>query len=115
MNIDVSRHGNKTVVRLDSERLDAAMAVRFKDSLKQVVDTGADHVILDMSLVRFMDSSGLGAIVSHLKYMGAGRVFELASLTPTVNKVFNLTRMTDVFKIYESVAHAVTDDAQAVG
>lgn len=112
MEMDVTQFGDKTVVTLKEDRLDAAMAVRFKDELKGVVEAGADKMVLDMSSVGFMDSSGLGAIVAHMKFMGTDRVFEISGLTPTVEKVFKLTRMDNVFRIYASVDEAIASDAQ---
>lgn len=112
MEMEVEKYGDKTVVIMKEDRLDAAMAVRFKDELKTVVEGGADHMILDMSSVGFMDSSGLGAIVAHMKFMGTDRVFEISGLTPTVEKVFKLTRMDNVFRIYENVGQALDDDTK---
>ncbi len=115
MKIDVSHHGDLTVAKLCEARLDAAMAVRFKDALKSVVDEGANYMVLDMAEINFMDSSGLGAVVAHMKYMGADRKFEIAGLTPTVEKVFKLTRMDNVFKIHASADEAISQDVQAAG
>lgn len=115
MNIDVSHHGDLTVVKLQEARLDAAMAVRFKDALRVMVDDGVTYMLLDMSEVKFMDSSGLGAVVSQFKYMGNDRKFELAGLTPTVAKVFKLTRMDTVFTIHDSADDAMLHDVQVAG
>lgn len=112
MEINVVEHGSRTVASLSEDRLDAAMAVRFKDALKTIVDEGADDMILDMSNVAFMDSSGLGAVVAHMKYMGADRNFEIAGLTPTVEKVFKLTRMDNVFRIHPDVDAALSEGQQ---
>lgn len=111
MEFEIAKFGDKTVVSLQENRLDAAMAVRFKDAMRALVDDGVTHMILDMSNVAFMDSSGLGAVVAHMKYMGADKQFEISSLTPTVEKVFKLTRMDSVFKIYTSIDEAVDEAA----
>ncbi len=115
MNMETEQHGEITVVKLIEDRLDAAMAIRFKDALKNLVDEGVDHMILDMSNVAFMDSSGLGAVVGHMKYMGAERVFQIAGLTPTVEKVFKLTRMDSVFQIFPDVGKALDVDMKEAG
>ncbi len=52
---------------------------------------GDSRVILDLSSVKFIDSSGLGAIVAAMKQLGSGRRLDLAGLTPVVEKVFRLT------------------------
>ncbi len=111
MDLEITAHGPITVAKLNESRLDAAMAVRFKDALRDVSDSGADHVILDMSNVTFMDSSGLGAVVAVMKLMGHDKKFEIAALTPTVEKVFKLTRMDSVFRIYGAVEEALPGPA----
>ena len=115
MNIETEQHGEKLVVKLLEDRLDAAMAIRFKDVLKAHVDEGANHMVLDMSQIGFMDSSGLGAVVAHMKYMGTERVFEISGLTPTVEKVFKLTRMDSVFQIYPDLSAALETKEQKAG
>jgi anti-sigma B factor antagonist len=81
--------------------IDAAGALRFKEAMRAATTDGPDHVVLDLGQVRFVDSSGLGAIVAAMKQMGAGRRLDLAGLTPDVAKVFRLTRMDTVFVIHE--------------
>lgn len=115
MNISQTQHGSKLAVTVEEDRLDAALAVRFKEVLKTLVDEGCEDMVLDMSNIAFMDSSGLGAVVAHMKYMGTERNFEIAGLTPTVEKVFKLTRMDSVFRIHASLADALSDDSQLAG
>jgi anti-sigma B factor antagonist len=65
-------------------------------------------VILDLAQVDFLDSSGLGAVVAVMKVLGPTRKLELAGLTPTVEKVFRLTRMDQVFTIHASAPDGTT-------
>lgn len=97
------------VVTATEARIDAAGAIRFKDRMRELVQTPAQRVVLDLSRVTFLDSSGLGAVVAVMKTLGPGRKLELAGLTPTVQKVFRLTRMDSVFTIHESVPGVLRD------
>jgi len=106
MDFNIEQQNELWVVTPTGDRLDAAQAVAFKEALKQIVDDGANVMLLDLSNIQFLDSSGLGALVAHLKYMGVERQFELCGLTPTVEKVFKLTRMDGIFKIYSDRAAA---------
>lgn len=106
MHYTSEKNGAITHITLEEPRLDAAQAIRFKEGLRTIADEGADHILLDMGKVEFMDSSGLGALVSMLKYMGCEKKFEIASLTPMVEKVFKLTRMDEVFQVYPSAVEA---------
>ena len=76
------------VVTVAEKRIDAAVAVRFKDRLRELTENSPMGVILDLSEVEFLDSSGLGAVVGSMKQLGRARRLDLAGLTPTVEKEF---------------------------
>ncbi len=99
-------HGAACVVTVDGTRIDASVAIQFKDQMKEIAETGQERVILDLSNVEFIDSSGLGAVVATMKLMGKDRKLDLAGLTPMVEKVFKLTRMDSVFNIFPDMATA---------
>jgi anti-sigma B factor antagonist len=94
------------IVTVEASRIDAAVAIEFKDKMRDVTASGADRVILDVSTVDFVDSSGLGAIVAAMKQIGPGRKLDLCGLTPNVEAVFRLTRMDTVFNLYASLEEA---------
>jgi len=100
--------GGTTVIKCDGARLDAAVAVQFKEGFRELTATPSERVILDMSAVNFMDSSGLGAVVAVYKLLGEGRSLDLAGLTQTVGRVFRLTRMDSVFRIFPDIETAIS-------
>ena len=100
MKLESERVDGALVVHVREARIDAAVAIRFKDQMREILQDPAPRVILDLSEVTFLDSSGLGAVVAVLKLVGPERALELASLTPMVEKVFRLTRMDQVFTIH---------------
>jgi anti-sigma B factor antagonist len=95
------------------DRIDAATAIQFKEKMRDVTRDGTQRVVLDLARVQFLDSSGLGAIVAVKKLLGPDRALELSSLTPTVEKVFRLTRMDSIFTIHPSLEAAVSHAASA--
>ncbi|MEO1536972.1 MAG: STAS domain-containing protein [Pseudomonadota bacterium] len=104
--------GALLVTVLDT-RIDAAVAVRFKNRMGELATTPSDRVILDLSKVEFLDSSGLGAVVGSMKQLGRARRLDLVGLTPTVAKVFRITRMDRVFRIFPTADDAIKDIADA--
>ena len=90
------------VVDLQGPRLDAANADSFKNDLKELIDSGQMRIVLDFEKIQFMDSSGLGAIVGCLKYMGAEGTIEIARPSDTIMKILKLTRMNKVFTIRDA-------------
>ena len=107
MQMSAAEVGENLVVSIDDSRIDAAVAVRFKDRMLELTRHPAERVILDLSSVDFLDSSGLGAVVGAMKQLGSKRQLDLAGLTPTVEKVFRITRMDKVFRIYENTDAAL--------
>ena len=103
MDISAEQIGGQLVARVRDDRIDAASAIRFKDRMREIGQLPGDPVILDLSRVGFLDSSGLGAVVEVMKMLGPDRRLELAGLTPNVLKVFRLTRMDSVFILHEVV------------
>ncbi len=107
MDVTAEQKGDAFVVTVNAARIDAAAAIQFKDRLREVMPAGVERVILDLGAVDFIDSSGLGAVVSVRKQMAAAQRMELAALQPNVDRVFRLTRMDTVFTIHDDLAAAV--------
>ncbi len=96
--------GDILIIQVVQNRIDAASAIQFKDQMRNITGVSAmPRVVLDMSNVAFLDSSGLGAVVAVLKALAPNRKLELSGMTPTVQKVFRLTRMDSIFTIHDAV------------
>ena len=107
MDLSSKVEGELLVVRVLEPRIDAAIAIEFKDAMRAETDNAHEVVILDLAEVEFIDSSGLGAIVAAMKQLGRDRQLALAGLSPTVDKVFKLTRMESVFSIFSNLDAAL--------
>lgn len=106
MNLTAETLQDCTVIHVADQRIDAAVAIRFKDRMRDLTDHVQGRVVLDLESVAFIDSSGLGAIVSAMKQLPEGVPLELAGLMPNVERVFRLTRMDTVFTIHASAQAA---------
>ena len=109
MRFDTKTEERLRIVSVQDPRIDAAVAIEFKDAMRVETDSGPDLVILDLSNVEFIDSSGLGAIVAAMKNMGQARKLALAGLTPNVEWVFTLTRMDSVFNVFPTLQGALDE------
>ena len=94
--------GQAFVVACLDERIDAANAPHFRQRMRDVTAGSRGPVVLDLSKVDFIDSSGLGAIVAAMKDLSPDRRLELAAPSSNVARVLSLTRMDMVFTIHGS-------------
>ena len=113
MKLSSSLTNTLRIITVEDTRIDAAVAIQFKDAMRTETEEGPDRVILDLSTVEFIDSSGLGAIVASMKQLGHKRRLDLAGLTLAVDKVFRLTRMDTVFNLYPTLDEALNADPAA--
>jgi anti-sigma B factor antagonist len=89
-------------------RLDALTALELKEAIRELVDAGQVELVVDLSGVPFIDSSGLAALVSGLKATRqAGGALRLAGLNEQARTVLRLTRLDRVFALYADRAAAV--------
>jgi anti-sigma B factor antagonist len=99
---------NILVVMPIEPRLDARGAVSFKEIMGNFIKEGHSQIVLNLSNVEFIDSSGLGAIVSSLKALGLKGEIAICGLRHTVLTMFKLTRMDKVFRIFKEERETVT-------
>ena len=109
MDLTSSTRNDQRVITVNEARIDAAVALSFKDRMREETQDGPNLVVLDLQQVQFIDSSGLGAIVAAMKALGQERTLALAGLTPTVEKVFRLTRMDSVFPLFPTLEDALEE------
>lgn len=107
MKIRSEASGGSTILRLEEQRLDAANAADFKAFLAGLVEGGSTAIGVDLTHVSFIDSSGLGALVSGKKRLGERGHIALWGLSPQVRSLFELTQLFKVFEIFESEDDAV--------
>lgn len=107
MQIAVDRKDDMVVARIPVADLDAANSGEFKHDIAPVLES-ADKVVIDLSAVRFVDSSGLGAMLSCLRQMAAkGGDLKLSGMSKQVRATFELVRMHRIFEIFDSSDAAI--------
>ena len=83
-------------------RLTAAEAPAVRQEILQVLERGDARLVLDLPEMTFCDSSGLSVLISALKAArGSGGNVSLAGLTPSVRALIELTRLQQVFEIFD--------------
>jgi anti-sigma B factor antagonist len=111
MQIDISPQEQTVVIKPTIARVDVEVAGQFRAALLQVIEEGHRSLIVDMSDVTFIDSSGLGALVSALKRLKAQEHdgdIRLANVQEPVVELLEIIRLQRVFSSYASVEQAVS-------
>jgi len=108
MNLKLEDNGQVVLVQVKEERLDAHNSEQLKQELGRLFEEGKTKVVVDLKEVRFIASSGLGALVSGFKNASSRQAgLKLSSLQSQVKSMFELTRLHRVFDIYTTVDEAI--------
>ncbi|WP_296509922.1 STAS domain-containing protein [Rhodoferax sp.] len=98
---------NVLVIQVQGDNLDASNVRDFRDGMQKLIKEQT-RVVLDMSHLKFVDSSGLGALISCLRDTNSRKGdFRLSNISRSVMALFELMRMHRVFSIHENAEGAV--------
>ncbi len=107
MEIPLDHMDGVAVAAVPVDELDASNAEEFKRDMAPVLQANT-RVVLDLSQLRFVDSSGLGAILSCLRQLSAkSGDLKLCGMSKQVRGLFELVRMHRIFDIYGTREEAV--------
>lgn len=100
---------NGVTVLAPTGRLDVAGAPALKEAIVELVKNGAPKVVIDMEGVSFVDSTGLGSVISALKQIRNNQgEMRLAAPNQQARVVLELTTLDRVFPYYATVEEALT-------
>lgn len=104
LDLDTRESGDWTVVGVRGE-VDLYTAPRLKTVLTELTGSGRTRIAVEFGGVEFMDSTGLGVLISGLKRCReAGGTLALVAPTEPVRKVLSITGLDQVFSIHGDLA-----------
>lgn len=107
LRIEVSRRDDWSVVEVGGE-IDVATAPRLREQLIALVNAQQHRIVVSLEAVDFIDSTGLGVLISGLKRVRThGGDFALVCTEPRILKVFEITGLLAVFAVHPSIDAAV--------
>ena len=96
--------------------VDADSAPQLKERLETMLQNREKWLLLDMSKISFMDSSGLGALVACAKKFDAsGGELALVGLNQNMRKLLQITRTDRVLRVHESIEAALREKMAGAG
>jgi anti-sigma B factor antagonist len=107
MEFSIEKHGNILIAKVPGEVLEERNARDFKSAAAPLITPGA-KLIFDLSGLNFVDSSGLGALLSCLRQVNAsGGELKLCGTSKPVRALFELVRMHRVFELCNTKEDAI--------
>jgi anti-sigma B factor antagonist len=107
--MDITTRSRGDIIILDiTGEIDLYNAPEIKDIVNKLIEDRRYNVIINLEDVSYIDSSGIGALISSLsnlkKYHGGLKIINVYA---SVRKVFELTKLTSFFEIFDSEEAAV--------
>ena len=108
MKIKTIEKYNAVVIELKGNVMGGPEAQEFNQLLHDLLDQGKKHVVVDLADVKFMNSSGLGMLISGFTTMknGEGHL-KLARATEKINSLLVITKLITIFENFDTVDEAV--------
>lgn len=113
MEIVVNEQENVCILNLKG-RLDLASGSSLKEEVKKLFDQDKTSIHLNLSEVEFINSSGLGSLVSLMKEtrVKKGRL-TLSNMASYVKEIFEITQLSHIFEIFETDTEALASYQQS--
>ena len=107
MNYKVDEKYNCVVLTLKGNVMGGPDGAKLHDTLHELKEDGKTNVVVDLSKVKFMNSSGLGMLISAMTTMrNAGGDLRLANVADRIQSLLVITKLITVFKHFDSVEEA---------
>ena len=108
MKIETHKAGNILVIRILEARFGADAVDSFNQQVLPFIQEGSPAILLDLSEVDFLDSSGLAAMISCLKAQNGTGHLAVCGARESVASLFKLTRMDRILRFFPTSEEGVT-------
>ena len=106
MKLSITHEEKVVLIQVLDTRLDASISPEFRKEIEEIIQDENKHIFLDISSLKFIDSSTLGAMVGILKSMKNNNKLIIIGASGVVLELFTLTRMDRVFTLAEDLNDA---------
>ena len=100
--------GDVTILDLSGEVRIGEGAVALRDAMRKLVDQGKNKILLNLSGVKYIDSTGIGELIANYTTVSRqGGQLKLLNLTERVQNLLVITKLVTVFDSYDNEAEAL--------
>ena len=108
MRIKTSEKYSAVIIEFKGNVIGGPDSEEFSKLLHSYIDEGKKNIVVDLKNVKFMNSSGLGMLISGFTTVkNGGGTFKLANATEKINSLLVITKLITIFENYNSVDEAI--------
>jgi anti-sigma B factor antagonist len=108
MKYSIDKHEKYSILALDEERIDSLVAPKLKSEFVTLFQSGTQNLILNLSKTKYVDSSGLSALLVANRLAGEAEGFlVMVGITDHVMKLVTISKLDSVFNIFGTNAEAI--------
>ncbi len=108
MKYSIDKDDKYSLLKIKEEKLDSTVSSSFKSDLITMQAEGVPNIVIDLSDVKYIDSSGLSALLVGNRIFGeAGGAFVLASPSEHTEKLIKISQLDKVFDVLPTVHEAI--------
>ena len=108
LNLKERQAGDVTILDLSGKITIGEGSVQLREAVRKLLDEGKKKILLNLGDVSYVDSSGIGELVSSFTTTNTqGGRLKLLSLTKKIHDLLQITKLLTVFETYDSEADAV--------
>jgi len=108
MKVKIVERYEAVILELKGNVMGGPEATEFSDTLKKLLTEGKKNLILDLSEVKFMNSSGLGMMISGLTTVKKeGGLLKLACVAEKIQSLLMITKLITIFETYDTIEEAI--------
>lgn len=109
MDLKLDKDGDAVTVAVTGD-IDMSSSTKMRDALAPLFQNNNKVIVVDLSGVSYIDSSGIATLVEGLQWShNSKNKFRLAALTPGVKDVFEIARLLTVFEVFDTKEQALAD------
>jgi len=109
MELSTSEDGDITILTVTGDLVIGEAETTFKKTITRLLEEGRVNLLVDLSAVGFLDSSGLGALVRALtNSQKEGGQTKLLNAGPQIRKLLQMTKLDSVFELHDDMEAAVS-------
>jgi anti-sigma B factor antagonist len=114
--VDKSRIDGLTILSIEGIIKLGRSAEFLAENLKRILEKDEGHVLLDLSKINYIDSTGIGELVAYLgRFAESGRRLILVSPSDRIRKLLAIAQLTQLFRIYDDLEGALGGEKAVAG